>query len=184
MSEERRVNRGPGAAADNRAALIAAARDTFTEIGFHAPLSLVARRAGVGQGSLYRHFPDRESLALAVFEDNITGLEAFAANPEITLEDILTRVIEQLTAVTAVIADLDPSVTDPRMLSLADRLRALLAATLDADRPTTRWRADLTADELVLALALLASLLAHADAATRPELAARAWELLRRGLAP
>ncbi|MFJ4655395.1 helix-turn-helix domain-containing protein [Nocardia sp. NPDC088792] len=184
MSEGRRVNRGPGAAADNRAALIAAARDTFTEIGFHAPLSLVARRAGVGQGSLYRHFPDRESLTLAVFEDNVTGLETFAANPEITLEDVLDRVIEELTAVTAVVADLDPTTTDSRITGLAERLRTLLAAKLDADRTTTPWRADLSADELVLAVAMLASLLAHADAAARPELADRAWNLLRRGLAP
>jgi len=35
--------------------------------------------AGVGQGSLYRHFPDRMSLALAAFEDNVTELAHLAA---------------------------------------------------------------------------------------------------------
>ena len=39
----------------------------------------VAKKAGVGQGSLYRHFPDRVSLALAVFEDNVAELEVMAA---------------------------------------------------------------------------------------------------------
>ena len=33
--------------------------------------SAVAKRAGVGQGSLYRHFPDRTALAAAVFEENV-----------------------------------------------------------------------------------------------------------------
>ena len=39
----------------------------FAEGGVDAPLSAVAKLAGVGQGSLYRHFPDRGALALAVF---------------------------------------------------------------------------------------------------------------------
>ncbi|MFB9629003.1 TetR/AcrR family transcriptional regulator [Nonomuraea helvata] len=55
------TNRGPGAAVRNRAALIAAAREVFAAAGYDAPLSMVARVAGVGQGSLYRHFPDRVS---------------------------------------------------------------------------------------------------------------------------
>ncbi|MEV6041596.1 helix-turn-helix domain-containing protein [Nonomuraea sp. NPDC052116] len=38
-------------------------------VGYDAPLSLVARTAGVGQGGLYRHFPDRLGLVLAVFND-------------------------------------------------------------------------------------------------------------------
>jgi AcrR family transcriptional regulator len=71
MTNAQRVNRGPSAAAENRAALIAAARAVFATAGYDAPLSAVARRAGVGQGSLYRHFPNRMSLAVAVFEDNM-----------------------------------------------------------------------------------------------------------------
>ena len=42
-------------------------------------MSAIARRAGVGQGSLYRHFPDKISLALAAFEENVSGIEALAA---------------------------------------------------------------------------------------------------------
>ena len=58
-----RANRGPAAAAENRRALIAAAREVYADGGLAAPFSAVAKRAGVGQGSLYRHFPDRTALA-------------------------------------------------------------------------------------------------------------------------
>src|ERR1044072_9025173 len=102
MPDVRRMNRGPGAAAGNRAPLIAAARDVFATAGYDAPLSMVARTAGVGQGSLYRHFPDRVSLALAVFEEGVTALEALAAEPGATLDDVLALITAQAIAATAV----------------------------------------------------------------------------------
>ncbi len=50
----------------NRGLVVAAARDVFVERGTDAPLDEVARRAGVGIGTLYRHFPDRGALLYAV----------------------------------------------------------------------------------------------------------------------
>ena len=44
------------------------------------PLSAIAREAGVGQGVLYRHFPTRIDLALAVFEENFAELESLATD--------------------------------------------------------------------------------------------------------
>ncbi len=70
-----RPNRGRAAGPENRRALIVAAREIYATEGPSAPFSAIAKRAGVGQGSLYRHFPDRISLAVAVFEDNIADLE-------------------------------------------------------------------------------------------------------------
>jgi len=49
--------------------LIAAGREAFTERDSSASLEDIARRAGVGIGTLYRHFPTRQSLAEAVFRD-------------------------------------------------------------------------------------------------------------------
>ena len=46
----------------NYARLVDAARTAFTENGVDAPLDDIARRAGVGAGTLYRHFPTRDSL--------------------------------------------------------------------------------------------------------------------------
>src|SRR5690349_15235935 len=53
----------------NRAQILAAARDVFAEQGAGAPLDEVARRAGVGIATLYRRFPDRQSLIGAVALD-------------------------------------------------------------------------------------------------------------------
>jgi AcrR family transcriptional regulator len=53
----------------NQAQLLAAARDVFVERGPAAPLDEVARRAGVGIGTLYRRFADRDALLRAVVVD-------------------------------------------------------------------------------------------------------------------
>jgi AcrR family transcriptional regulator len=172
-----RTNRGPSAAAENRAALISAARDVFASSGFDTPLSLIARKAGVGQGSLYRHFPDRVSLALAVFDDNIVGLEALAADPDATLDDILDEVIDQVTTSIAFIEAISPVTNDPQLIAMGERVRNMLAGKLDRS-----IRAGVTADELMLALTMVAALLSRTDEPSRPEVASRAWALLQRGL--
>ena len=52
----------------NHELLVAAAREVFAEQGVEASLEEVARRAGVGIGTLYRHFATREALVEAIFE--------------------------------------------------------------------------------------------------------------------
>jgi AcrR family transcriptional regulator len=51
--------------------LVAAAREVFAERGVEAPLEEIARRAGLGIGTLYRHFPTREALVEAIFAERI-----------------------------------------------------------------------------------------------------------------
>jgi AcrR family transcriptional regulator len=58
--------------------LVAAGRDAFTERGPDATLDDVARRAGVGAGTLYRHFPTREALLDAVYRQDVADLRALA----------------------------------------------------------------------------------------------------------
>ncbi|HET6534176.1 MAG TPA: helix-turn-helix domain-containing protein [Actinoplanes sp.] len=53
----------------NRVALLAAAREVFSEQGLAASLDEIARRAGVGNATLYRRFPTRQELIAAVFAD-------------------------------------------------------------------------------------------------------------------
>ncbi|MEA2254810.1 MAG: hypothetical protein QOG35_855 [Solirubrobacteraceae bacterium] len=62
----------------NHELLVAAARDVFAEQGVDAPLEAIARRAGVGIGTLYRHFSTREALVEAIFERRIGDLVAVA----------------------------------------------------------------------------------------------------------
>lgn len=63
------------AAARNRAYIIDAARELFAEDP-HATLTAVAARAGVGAGTLYRHFPTRDDLILAAYQGEIDALAA------------------------------------------------------------------------------------------------------------
>jgi AcrR family transcriptional regulator len=58
-------------AARKRQALVAAAREVMSERGLNAPLDEIARRAGVGNATLYRRFPRRMDLIVAVFADRM-----------------------------------------------------------------------------------------------------------------
>jgi AcrR family transcriptional regulator len=73
-------------AARNRAKLTAAGREVFAEQGPDASFEEVARRAGVGIGTLYRHFPSREALAEEIFAEHIdevvSAAEAAAAEED------------------------------------------------------------------------------------------------------
>jgi AcrR family transcriptional regulator len=61
-------------AARNRAAVLSAARRLFAERGLAVPLELIAREAGVSRATQNRHFPTKESLARALFEENLQQL--------------------------------------------------------------------------------------------------------------
>ena len=58
----------------NHDLLLAAAREIFSERGAGAPLDEVARRAGIGNATMYRHFPDRRELIIAVYADEVAAL--------------------------------------------------------------------------------------------------------------
>ena len=60
-------------AAKNREHILAVAREALREAG-DASLIGIARRAGVGPGTLYRHFPTREALLAAVYKDDVERL--------------------------------------------------------------------------------------------------------------
>jgi AcrR family transcriptional regulator len=80
--------------------LVAVAREMFAENGANASLDEIARRAGVGPGTLYRHFPSRADLHLAVLQDWIADVEAegdrLAAldDPAEALDEWLHRYVE------------------------------------------------------------------------------------------
>ncbi len=124
-------NRGPAAARENRTALLGAAREVFAEYGADAPLRLIAQRAGVGKGSLYRHFPTRAAVIVAVFGDHVAALERFAAQADTTVGDVVEQVVGRLVDSVAFIAVLDPDdSSDPRLYEPGQRVIALLATKL------------------------------------------------------
>jgi AcrR family transcriptional regulator len=68
----------------NRQRILAAAAEVFTERGLDATLDEVARAAGVGIGTVYRRFPDKESLVSELFRDRIDELVTVAAQASAT----------------------------------------------------------------------------------------------------
>jgi AcrR family transcriptional regulator len=183
VAGERKANRGPSAGPANRRALIAAAREVFAAEGLAAPLSAVAKRAGVGQGSLYRHFPDRIALAVAVFDENLTELEAVADRPETTLDDLLARVIDQALVSTALVDTLWADPLDERVLPLGDRIRRVAEVVVERERAAGRIGPDVATDDVLLAISMLSGLLSRTDAAERPAVAKRAWSLFHAAFA-
>src|SRR5689334_8589421 len=83
-------------------ALLAAARDAFAENGTEASLEDIARRAGVGIGTLYRNFPTRQDLFEAVYVEEIDQLgQVAAAVAELPPWEALTAWIGQFVSYAA-----------------------------------------------------------------------------------
>lgn len=100
-------------AQSNHARLLAAAKEVFAEDGPGAPLDRIARRAGVGNATMYRHFPSRRELITAVYADEVAELRGRAdlssADPADALFAWLKLFIEHVRTK----RDLALSLTDP-----------------------------------------------------------------------
>lgn len=70
----------------NQERLIAAAREVFADAGVGAAMDAIARRAGVGVGTLYRNFPQRIDLVEAVYSSDVKELSEAATTAVATLE--------------------------------------------------------------------------------------------------
>ncbi|MEU0762699.1 helix-turn-helix domain-containing protein [Streptomyces microflavus] len=173
----RPANDGPKAAARNRAALVTAARETFAERGLEAPLSAIARRARVGQGVLYRHFPDRAALVSAVLEENVRQIEQAAEAEDATLPGLLGVLTWHLAESAAFIGLLhsdragDRSAVRAHSSALSERVQLGLRAHLPQDHP-------LTADDLELAVAMVSAAVIGPTREERVRRALAAWRLL------
>ncbi|MBB4908154.1 TetR/AcrR family transcriptional regulator [Actinophytocola algeriensis] len=78
--------------------IVATARDVFFEHGIEAPLDDVVKRAGVGAGTLYRHFPNREVLIEAVYRTEIEEIaeQAYALARDQSAEDAIREWFREL----------------------------------------------------------------------------------------
>jgi AcrR family transcriptional regulator len=135
----------------NRDQLLAAARDVFVEQGADAPLDEVARRAGVGIATLYRRFPDRQSLMRAVVLD-VLGVAAYEARLALAEEpDAFAALLRYMhRAVDLRIAAVIPallgqvSLDDEEMLRARDEASRPVQAIVDAAHSAGSLRSDVT----------------------------------------
>lgn len=146
----------------NRERIIAAARETVVEFGAEVPLDEIARRAGVGNATLYRHFADRQELihhvTLSVMSRTADRAErALAEEPDAFRA--LTRFAHD--AVEERIGALCPMLSDsidrdhPDLLAARDRLEAAVEAVMGAARDSGRLRPDIAVGDLMVALTQL-----------------------------
>lgn len=125
----------------NREALLAAAAAVFVEQGVQAPVRAIADRAGVGVGTVYRHFPTRAELVTSVYRhqlDECTALAAVLLQEPITPAAALTRWVDAFAeflvtkhGLSVALQSEDPSLQSLHALML-DQLVPACASLLDA----------------------------------------------------
>jgi len=160
---ERARRRQRADAQRNSAALLEAAKAVFAASGVDAPAKEIADLAGVGVGTLYRHFPLRSDLVKAVLEHEIDACAAAAPalaaahEPGAALEKWLRRYTEFLATKRGFAAALHSG--DPAFDALPgyffERVAPALGSLLEAASATGEIRADISAGDLLRAIALL-----------------------------
>jgi len=147
----------------------------------------IGRRAGVGQATLYRHFPDRAAIVAAISREHVERIEAIAAEHEdddgailIVLDaaaDMLVRIHDLLGILR------EDATLAPVLAELRQRMLVVLDATLDRSRAGDLLREDLRADDLLLVLNMInGALTGIASTAERATAATRALDLALEGL--
>jgi AcrR family transcriptional regulator len=115
--------------------LVEAAKAVFADVGVDAPVRLIAERAGVGVGTLYRHFPLRSDLISAVFRNEMDACVAAATEIEAAYPagEALDRWVMRYTQFVAAKRGLAAALHsgDPAYEPLAEYFSTLLAPTLD-----------------------------------------------------
>ncbi len=174
-------------AAHNHAALLEAAREVLSEQGLDAPLDLIAEKAGVGRGTLYRHFADRSELALAVLEADVADLgrrtEEQGDDPAVFFW-FLDRLAEHMVR-NAGLAGVVRNVRSPDALTpLRQSLMQAGAAPLKRAQAAGLVRGDLRPMDIRLIATLLGAGFQGADAAERQAVSRRTRAIILDGLRP
>ena len=104
--------------------IVAVAREVFREQGYDASLDEVAKRAGVGPGTLYRHFPNRDALLDAIMQNWVDQVDEAAD------KDLEAALSAEIIDVIKSVEDLPP----PPRTSLFDDVYASLPWHLEAQR--------------------------------------------------
>ncbi|MGW2628366.1 TetR/AcrR family transcriptional regulator [Streptomyces chattanoogensis] len=165
MTATRTESAAPRLRADalrNRERIIAAARETMVEFGAEVPLDEIARRAGVGNATLYRHFADRRELihhvTLSVMARTADRAES-ALVEESDAFQALRRFVhdaveERIGALCPLLSD-SVDLSHPDLLAARERLESAIEAVMRAARDSGQLRTDIAVGDLMVALTQL-----------------------------
>jgi AcrR family transcriptional regulator len=171
-------------AARNRSVIIEAARQLITEPG-ELKLSAVARRAGVGQATLYRHFATRDELVRALYDGEIDELVALAhalldeQPPGEALRLWFTQLAAYARVKFGVMAAVEASVWKDIGAQTMGKLGDALDALLAAGREAGVLRGDVDSRDVIL----LSWFLAHVEDDEWAQRTPRLLDVLLAGLA-
>jgi AcrR family transcriptional regulator len=172
----------------NAARLLDAAREVFADQGSDASLEAIAARAGVGIGTLYRHFPNRDALVEAVFRDTI---DASCQRAEDLLEELepgealaawLREQMHGSRACRGLGAEAMIMMLDENGNPACDAMRQSGAKLLARAQQAGRARADTNVDDLVRLVNAIG--VATEDAPDREAQADRLFALMMDGMRP
>jgi AcrR family transcriptional regulator len=144
----------------NRDLLLSAAAASFAARGADVPLEDIARRAGVGIGTLYRHFPTRDALVEAVYRHEVEVLCDTADElleslpPDQALAEWMQLFVRHVATKKGMLSVLRPMMDTNASFAEQTRGRARGAATklLEAGRATGTVRGDVNGEDLVRAV--------------------------------
>ncbi|MEK8169917.1 helix-turn-helix domain-containing protein [Streptomyces sp. M19] len=155
----------------NRDKLLSAATGAFRDFGADASLEGIAREAGVGIGTLYRHFPTRRDLVLAAYCHEVEGLCATASDllaampPDRALREWLDRLTrytvtkhalaEALSTSAGACPDGAEAANRAGLPAVYGQIVAALTTLLDAGARTGTLRRDAEPDTVILAMSAL-----------------------------
>lgn len=137
--------------------LVAVARDAFAEHGADASLDDIARRASVGPGTLYRHFPNRDALLAAVLGDWVEEVRAEAESgladtddPAGALDRWLRRLLRHVTTYNGLAAAIVASSRDPHsaLATACQPMHSTGRALVERAQRAGAVRADVTAADI------------------------------------
>jgi len=139
----------------NRERLIASARELFAATGIDVPVEEITRNAGLGMGTLYRHFPTKEDLIDAVLEDAFAEMVDLAERAD-AQEDAwagLTGFLESALALHASNRGLKDMLATSdrgreRAQAMRARIRPLLARLIERAQSQGTLRTDFTTEDL------------------------------------
>ncbi|WP_367123488.1 TetR/AcrR family transcriptional regulator [Streptomyces phytohabitans] len=172
----------------NRERIIESAREVFAERGVEATLDAVARRAGVGVGTVYGRFPTKGALLRAAFEErldeHVAEIEAALRAPTgwVGLERFLHRVAE-IHATNRGMRDimLGSDLGQEHFERLRERIFPLVRQLVERAHAEGELREDVTAGDIPMLL-MMVSEVAHHSREVRPDAYVRYMRLLIDGL--
>jgi AcrR family transcriptional regulator len=159
---QRKVSRPRADALRNRERIVTAAREMFVEFGPEVPLDEIARRAGVGNATVYRNFPDRDALVREVVCSVLdrTALAAEAALAETgDAFEALSRFVH--TSADERVSALCPMVQStfdkhhPDLEAARERLEEQVVGIMKRARDAGQLRADVGVGDLMIAVSQL-----------------------------